>query len=205
MANYYRAPHRYRRYYRHLQTLYKKPPVRDFTFLVLSLLTTAFFGFFAIKPSLKIIGGLVKEIKEERMVSEKLEKKINALSLAQREYTLVQPDLPIVHHVLPKKSDFSRLAKQTEYLASKNKAALLSLRIQRTSLFGKEAEELVPLEFSLNIGGEYRSLRGFLENLEKLDRLVTIESFCFSEKKKGGEEIEFPLYLGITARGYYLK
>ena len=204
MVDYKEGYRHYRRYYRNLRTLYKKPPMRDFTFLVLSLLTAAFFAFFAIKPSLKTIGELVKEIKDKRMASEKLEEKINALSLAQREYASVQPDLPKIYAVLPKKSDFSLLAKQIEWLAQKNQTTLLNLRFSETSLFGEEQKELVPLEFSLNFGGEYKNFKGFLADLEKLDRIVTVETFGFSKKKLGGEEVEFPLYLELTAQGYYL-
>lgn len=188
---------RYRRYYRRLQGLYQKPPVRDFTFLVLSLLTVAFFGFFAIKPSLKTIGELVKEIGDKRMASEKLEQKINALSAAQQEYALVQPDLPLVLSVLPKDSDFSQLAKEIEYLASKNNLLLLSLRIQQASLFGgPEKKELISLDFDLNLSGDYLSLKNFLANLERLDRLVKIEALSFAKKEM--------LSLVITAKAYYL-
>lgn len=205
MVDYKEGYRRYRRYYHNLGILYKKPAVRNFTFLILSLLTAAFFGFFAIKPSVSTIGELVKEIKDKRMASEKLEQKINALSIAQREYARVQPDLSRIYAVLPNKSDFPRLAKQIEYLAFKNNLLLLNLRIQGTSLFGEEKKELVPLAFDLSIGGEYSNLKGFLEELEKLDRIVVIESSGFSKKKIKEEEIETPLSLRISAKGYYLQ
>lgn len=204
MVDYQEGYRRYRRYYRNLRALYQKKPVRDFTFLVLSLLTAALFGFFAIKPSLRTIGGLVKEIKDKGLASEKLEEKINLLSLAQREYGEVQPELPTVYAVLPKKTNFSQLVKQLEYLAGENKILLLNLRIQRASLFGEEKRELTPLQFSLNLGGEYKNLKGFLEDLEKLDRIVTIEGLDFSKKKVTTGEKEVPLSLVISAQGYYL-
>lgn len=204
MADYKESYHRYRKYYRHLQALYQRPPVKDFTFLILSLLTTAFFAFFAIKPSLKTIGELVKEIKDKRMASETLEEKIKALSLAQQEYALIQPDLPKVYSVLPQKSNFSHLAKQIEYLSGKNKIFLLSLSFEKTSLFGEEKKDLVPLDFSLEIGGEYQNLKGFLGELENLDRMVVIKDFSFSKKKMDREKTEFPLSLTGDAEGYYL-
>lgn len=205
MVDYKEGFRRYRRYYRSLQVLYKKPAVRDFTFLVLSLLTAAFFGFFAIRPSLRTIGELVKEVKDKRMASEKLEQKINALSIVQREYERVQPDLSIIYAVLPKKSDFSKLAKQIEYLAGKNKTTLLSFQIQRTSLFGEEKKELVPLEFTLNISGGYENLKGFLDDLEKLDRIVAVKTFGFLKKKTRRTETGALLSLRISAKGYYLQ
>ena len=147
----------------------------------------------------------MKEVKDKRMASEKLEQKINALSIVQREYERVQPDLSIIYAVLPKKSDFSKLAKQIEYLAGKNKTTLLSLQIQRTSLFGEEKKELVPLEFTLNISGGYENLKGFLDDLEKLDRIVAVKTFGFLKKKTRRTETEAFLSLRISAKGYYLQ
>ncbi len=205
MVNSKEGLRRYRRYYRNLQGLYQKPVVRDFTFLILSLLTVAFFGFFAIRPSLRTIGELIKEVKDKRMASEKLEQKINLLSIAQREYESIKPDLPAIYAVLPKKSDFSKLVKQLEYLAGKNNSTLLNFRIQKTSLFGEEKKELTPLEFTLNISGEYKNLKGFLEDLGKLDRLVKVETLDFQKKKAGKEEKEILLTLRLSAEGYYLQ
>ncbi len=205
MVNYKRGFHRYQRYYRNLQVFYKKPAVRDFTFVILSFLTAAFFGFFAIKPSLATIGELVKNVKDKRLASEKLEQKVNALSLAQREYASLQADLPSVYAVLPQKSDFSKLAKQIEYLAGKNNVFLLSLRFQKTNLFGEEKKELVSLGFDFNIGGEYINLQNFLEDLESLERIVVIEALGFSKKKAGREESLFPLSLRVSTKGYYLQ
>lgn len=195
----------YRRYYRNLLELYKRPPVRDFTFLILSLLTAAFFGLFAIKPSVKTIGELIKETKDKRMASQKLEQKINALSIAQREYALIQSDLATIYNVLPKKSDFSKLAKKIEYLAEKNNTLILGFRIEKANLFGQEEKELGPLNFTLDIVGEYSDLRNLVADLENLDRVVIVESFSFSKKKKGREEETGPsLSLTVSAKGHYL-
>jgi len=196
---------RYRRYYRNLRELYQRPLVRNFTFLVLSLLTVAFFGIFAIKPSLKTIGELVKEIKDKKMANQKLEQKINALSAAQREYASVQPDLPKVYSVLPRNGDFSKLAKKIEYLAENNKTLISGFRIQKAILFGQEKEDLDSLEFSLNIVGEYINIKKLLTELESLDRVVVIEGFSFSKKEKGrGEEVGPSLSLTLNAKGYFL-
>ena len=205
MVGYKKGFHHYQRYYRNLQVLYKKPAVRDFTFVILSLLTAAFFGFFAIKPSLKTIGELVKDVKDKKLASEKLEQKVKALSLAQREYANLRADLPSIYAVLPQKSEFSKLAKQIEYLAGKNDVFLLGLRFQKTNLFGEEKKELESLGFDFNVGGEYRNLQNFLKDLEKLERIVVIETLGFSKEKAGREEALFPLSLRISAEGYYLQ
>lgn len=205
MVDYKEGYRRYRKYHRNLQMFYRKPPVRDVTFLVLSLLTAAFFSFFAIKPSFKTIGGLIKEIEDKRMASEKLAQKINALSVAQGEYALIQSDLPKVYNVLPKKADFPKLAKQIEYLTGENNSSITALQIQGTRLFGEEKKKLSPLEFNLNITGEYKDLKKFLGDLESLDRIITVDGLTFSKKKRKKEaEAKFSLFLTIKAKGYYL-
>jgi len=191
----------YRRYYRRLRDFYQKKPVRDFTFLILSLLTAAFFSFFAIRPSLKTIGKLVKEIKDKRMATQKLEEKINALSLAQKEYARVQPDLVYVYTALPQKINFSRLIKKIEYLAQKNKTPLLNLRIQKVSLFGQEPKKLASFEVAFKLGGDYQNLKNLLTDLERLDRSITLNSFSFSRTQSGEEN--WPLFLTITIQSYY--
>jgi len=206
MINYQENYRRYQRYYRRLIKLYRQKPVlRDFTFLILSLLTASFFGFFAIKPSLKTIGRLVKEIKDQKIASQKLEAKINALSLAQREYARVQPSLPKVYAVLPKENNFSQLAKKIEYLAQKNEIVIVNLQTQKLDLFGeKRKSELVPLEIDLVLNGNYSRLKNFMRDLERLDRLLTINSFFFSKNKLKKGEVKLPLSLKLNIQGYYL-
>lgn len=206
VVKYKESYRRYRRYYRHLRVFYKKPAVRDFTFLVLTLLTIAFFTFFAIKPSLKTIGGLIKEIKDKRHANEMLAKKINALALAQREYASLQSDLPVVLAVLPFKNDSSRLAKQIEYLARKNSLFILSFQIEKATLFADQEEaKVLSFKFDLHLGGEYQDLKKFIKDLGKIDRLITMESFSFSKKKSGRRELEIPLSLRIQGLAYFLR
>lgn len=193
---------RYRKYYRNLRVFYKKPPVRDFTFLVLSLLTVSFFSFFAIKPSVETIGELMKKIKDERTATERLEQKINALSIAQKEYNLIRPELATIYGVLPKKSDFSKLAKQIEYLSQKNNSTLLNLRINKASLFGEDNQELIPLKLDITIDGGYKNLKNLLVDLENLNRVVTMENVTISKKRT--DEVEIGLSLKLSAQAYYL-
>jgi Tfp pilus assembly protein PilO len=205
MINYNQGYRRYRRYYHNLRVLYKKPPVRDFTFLVLSLFTVSFFSFFAIKPSIKTIGELMKETKDKRGATEKLEQKINALSIAQKEYTLIQPELTTIYGVLPQKSNFSELAKQIEYLSQKNNITLLNLRVSQTSPLNEDSQSLIPLRFDVIAEGSYKNLKNFLVDLENLNRLVTTDSILISKKRGEGEVVETTLSLKISSQAYYIQ
>lgn len=192
----------YRRYLYGLRGFSQRPVVRDLTFLILSLLCAAFFGFFAIKPSLQTIGGLIKEIKDKRFASEMLEKKINALTIARKEYDRLEADLPLIYAVLPFQTDFSKLAKQLEYLASQNQLAITSLQFEEVNLFEQE-EKLFPIKFEMEMTGDFRRMEKFVEDLEKLERLVNFENLAFYKKKPLREQ-SFPLTLTIEAQGHFL-
>ena len=200
MANYQNNHHQYRRYYRRLRKIYQQPSLRDFTFLIISLFTVAFFSFFAIKPSLKTIGGLIKETKDKRMASKQLEQKINSLSLAQKESLRAQPNLPYIYAALPKSNEFSKLIKQIEYLAGKNNISLISLQLEEVDLLDSESSS--PLQLSFEAKGEYSGLKKFLNDLENLERLVVFETFSFSQDKSGLEGP--PLVLTMKINSYYL-
>jgi len=200
MTNYQNDHHQYHRYYRRLRKIYQQPSLRDFTFLIISLFTVAFFSFFAIKPSLKTIGGLIKETKDKRMASKQLEQKINSLSLAQKEYLRVQPSLPYIYAALPKSNEFSKLIKQIEYLAGKNNISLVSLQLEEVDLLNSESSS--PLHLSFEAKGQYSGLKAFLNNLENLERLVVFETFSFSQDKSGLKGP--PLALTMEINSYYL-
>lgn len=194
----------YRRYYHRLNKLYQEKAVKDFTFLILSLLTIAFFILFAIKPSLQTIGGLVKEVKDKKEASEKLEQKINALSLAQKEYLKVQPELPYIYAALPQTSKFSQLIKQLEYLARKNNVVLSSFRLDELDLLNSQKiDELLPIAVSLAADGNYQNLKSFTADLENLERLVILSSFALNQEKSGREG-QAPISLIIEAEIYSL-
>lgn len=204
MNNRQKPYHQYHRYYQRLGSLYQDQAVKDVTFLALSLLTVAFCGFFAIKPGLKTISGLVKEIRDKRGASQKLEQKINSLSLAQKEYLRVQPDLVYIEAALPKRSEFSQFIKQLEYLAYKNNVQLISFKLEKADLLPAEPKsELVTLAVDFGAAGNYEDLKKFLTDLEKLERLVILKNFDFTEEKSGLKE-ENSIMLTIQAQIYSL-
>ncbi len=204
MNNRQQPYHQYRRYYHRLGGLYQDQAVKDVTFLAVSLLTVAFCGFFAIRPSLRTISGLIKEIRDKGEASQKLEQKINSLSLAQKEYLRVQPDLVYIEAALPKKSEFSQLIKQLEYLAYKNNVQLISFKLEKADLLPVEPKsELLTLAVDFGAAGNYEDLKKFLTDLEKLERLVILKNFDFAEEKSGLEE-ETSIMLTIQAQIYSL-
>jgi len=193
--------YRYRRYFMNIRSFYGQKKVRVYTEIVLSFLTTAFFLFFAVKPTLITITGLVKEIKDKRMVAQKLEEKINNLNIAQREYFAIQEDLYLVDQALPKDSQISTLVKQLEVLTIKNNVSLEGIQYSSVMLVGgPKREETEKIEFKLSVKGSYQDLRNFLLSLNKLRRILIINAFGFRRGKT-----EESLFLSVDGEAFYLK
>lgn len=193
--------HRYRRYFVDIGQFYRQKKVRVYTEIVLSILTTAFFLFFAIKPTLVTITGLIKEIKDKKIVTQKLEEKINALKIAQQEYLSVQPELYLVDEALPKDSQISLLVKQIEFLSARAGVILEGVQYSSVNLKDRgSSSKPEEVEFKIVVGGDYQSLNRFLLSLNKLRRIIQLEGFAFKAKKLGEG-----LALSLTAKSFFEK
>jgi len=194
--------HRYRQYVSGVGTLYKKKKARVYTGIILSIFTIAFFGFFAIRPTLVTIGGLLKEIKDKKEVVTQMDQKIDNLNRAQTNYARIENDLDLVEESLPLDPDLPILIKQLESLARLSLVTIESLRFDKTNLQGEiETEEGQATSFSLGLAGDYENLKEFLKSLDTLRRIISVESFGFSSKIK--EEVQL-LRLSISAEANYL-
>ncbi len=194
--------------------------------IVLSLFTIAFFGAFAIRPTLKTIATLRRQIGDKTLVNHRLEEKINNLILAQEEYQRVEADLPTLYSLLPEKAEFPTLLRKLEVLTIENGATISGIQFDPIVLYGeappppgqppaatpakttsRNAEETntpapipienlsTPLFFSLVMTGPYENLLASLNQLTKLDRLITIQSVDLSGNTS--------LTVSIQSRAYY--
>jgi hypothetical protein len=133
----------YQRYLSQIKEIYKKrEDIKVYSGLILSLLTISFFGFFAIKPTLSTIASLVKEIKDKREVNQKLQEKINALTLAQGELLQVSDDLYLLDEALTPKPNLALFINQLEVLAKKNNLKINSLSFSSVIFYEQKKETL---------------------------------------------------------------
>jgi type IV pilus assembly protein PilO len=194
--------YRYRRYFVGLGALYKKKQARVYTGIVLSIFTVSFFGFFAIRPTLVTISGLLKEIKDKKEVVKQMDDKITALSNAQINYNQIEDELFLVDQSLPLDPDLASLMKQLEVLARDNSITLESIQYNKTNLLGEtEKEEGQKASFTISLSGNYDNLKQFLHSLDNLRRIILVNSFSFTTKTEEESQI---LMLNVTAKAYYL-
>lgn len=199
LSNNYRQ---YRRYFLSVKAFYQKKQARVYTGIVLSILTMAFFGFFAIRPTLVTISGLLKEIQDKKEVVNQMDQKINNLTKAQTNYNQIKEKLYLVDQSLPQDPGLSVLIKQLEALARLSSVNFESVRFEKTNLQGEtEKKENQEVTFSLVLSGNYQNLKNFLNSLDTLRRIILVESFAFRSTTE--EEIQI-LTLSVNAKAYYL-
>jgi len=195
--------YRYRRYFMGIRRFYGQKKVRVYTEIVLSILTTAFFLFFAIKPTLVTITGLIKEIKDKKLVIQKLEEKIHNLNLAKEKYFAIQKDSSLIDQALPKDSQISLLVRQLEALAVKSGVSLEAIQYSPINFKGDgngvKASASV-IEFKMFFQGDYQNLRNFLLSLNNFRRIIQVEGFGFKKGKEGEG-----LSLSLNGKAFFLK
>ena len=121
--------HRYRRYFNDLSKFYQHKKARAYTGIIFSLLTVIFFIFFAIRPTLKTITQIIRQLADQKTVSHELERKINNLSEAQKSYLIIEPELALVEEALPQKAEVTLLTKQIEALARQSGITIVNFRL----------------------------------------------------------------------------
>ncbi len=172
--------HRWQRYYTMLDPLVRKPKVQAYSFLVLSLFTSAFFLFFAVRPTINTIINLRKQIEDSTNVNSKLTEKINALAQIQAQYEVIKPDLPLLAQAMPERADVVGLVQQIEKITTDNQAALTAMQFSEANLVGegtgKDTQNSIPVTFQVSAGGDYSRLLALLNSISKLPRLVSVDS-----------------------------
>lgn len=182
--------------------IFKSRRNQAYTMIVLSLFAMSFFGFMAVRPTLKTIATLKRKIIDNTEVNQKLEQKINALVQAQDEFKRIQPDLGKVYSLLPERAEFPLLLSKLENVAKVHNTTITNLQFEPILLYGTDAEtpiapppvtqedttsptsksvlgettEITPFNFELTFTGNYQDLIALLDRLTKFERLLTINS-----------------------------
>lgn len=185
----------YRRYFRQLVASYENTPaVRMSLNLILTFFAISFFAIFALRPTLNTISELVSNIRSQEEIKTKLGQKIKDLSAAQTVWSREQKRLELISQALPEKPQPDAYIKQIEGIAKRRSLGINFLKVDEVALRGElekqtqqktKAENLKieTLGVSVSVTGNYSSLLGFLEDLEKLRRVGEPTSVSFTATK----------------------
>ena len=108
------------RYHRYLQSVQKQPMFKASLFLVLSLLLIIVLVVAALKPTLVTIASLWGEIKQQREVEKKLDRKIENLKAGGKLLSENEERLALLNEALPAAVQYGKWGKRMESLASQS-------------------------------------------------------------------------------------
>jgi len=200
--------HRYHHYFLSTQTLYQRRDVVVYTGIILTLITITFFSFFAIKPTVTTIAGLVKEIDSKKTIDQKLQTKINSLRQAQTNYSQISDKLVLIDQVLPQDPDLIDLIYQIEVLSQKNNVTVKSVSFGPSYLLGQEEvkkklSQYPAINFSLGLSGDFESVNNFTASLENLRRSIGTQDLTVRSLEES-ETGTFSLNLTLQLDAFYL-
>lgn len=203
---------RYSSYLAKVADFYQRKEVKAYTNLILSLITASFFAFFAIRPTLVTIASLVKEINDQKEISQRLDSKLDDLVKAQKEFATIRSKLGMINSALPKKPQPSLFLGQIELLAYENRLNLTTVQSSSIYLKGtptapvkekKTQEKTLYPSFNSRVSasGTYPDLKNFLLSLNNLRISLNIEGISFQKGKEKSSEI---LNLSFETNTFYL-
>lgn len=167
----------------------QNPLTRVSGLVSLTFFTIAFFGIFAISPTLKTIAQLNKQIEDTETVNSKLKSKVKDLEKAEIVYSQVLESLDLVDRVLPEKNEFERLAWQISWLVVESGVEITSSSFGEFVIVGSQdkAEGKVQLiSLDLSVSGSYNKIKAMLKKITEIDRLIEIETVSLTKNAADG-------------------
>lgn len=160
--------------YLELMPDFKKQKTQKFTTVVLTLIAIIVLAIFAINPTLSTIANLQKQLEDAKFVADKLEKKINNLSVLQTKYNNIQSDLPVVYEAIPKNPQAPKLTGQIQSIL--NDSGLQLVTIQASNIVEITNGKFYSFNFDLTATGNFQSMASFLKEISTMQRVTDIKS-----------------------------
>lgn len=148
--------------------------------VVLTLCAIAFFGFFAIRPTVSTILKLQKEISDSQFILNQMETKIKNLTELRKQYFNLQNDLPIITSAITIQPDVQVLFAQIQSIAQAS-----SISIKKLQNFEVEAlrndksidKNYYSYSFSIAGTGSFENISKFASSLTNMERIININVF----------------------------
>jgi Tfp pilus assembly protein PilO len=154
--------------------------------LFLTLLAISLFGLFAIRPTVKTIGNLIKEIEAKNETLKIMDEKINNLNIAKDLFTKEAAKIKLVNDAVPNQPKPDILALQIEQLSIEKKVVIDSMSIVGVTILGESDDNKQDISLSLSVTGTYFDLINFAESLQELRRPIRYDGISLTPEKAEG-------------------
>ena len=159
----------------------KEEKTKKFTTLSLSFITIAFFGLFAISPTVGTISDLQKQLDDNTFVHQQLQTKIQNLTTLQTKYADVQSRLDPVYAALPTSPAFDIFSGEVHQLAVTSGVQLNRLQTFPIDIAPiPAATKYLAYAFSIEAQGDLPSVQRFITQLATIDRLMTFDGIDYN-------------------------
>lgn len=163
----------------------KEKRAGQFTALVLTLVTIAFFGVFAINPTLGTISDLQKQLDDSTFTHDSLQKKIANLTTLQQKYADIQDGLTPLYNAVPTTVSLDVFVGQIHMLAGLGNIQLTRVQTLPVEISTQTASaKYTAYEFSIEAQGNYDDLKKYATTVATFNRLVTLNSISMTHVGK---------------------
>ncbi len=180
---------------------FKEKKTQAFITIALTLVTLAFFGIFAINPTISTIVNLQKQQKDNTIVEAKLNQKFTNLNTLTQTYESIKPDLPYVYNAIPQTPQIPQLIGQFIALGSENNVIVNRVQTYEVDLTktGEGASGFSAFKVSLEAQGDYTNLLQYLEALTTFERIITIDTISLNKGNQKNPSIK----MNIQAKAFF--
>ncbi len=163
---------------------FKKEKAQKFTTIVLTIISVIILAIFAINPTLSTIASLQKQLDDAKFVTEKLDQKINNLSVLQTKYETIKQDLPIIYDAVPKTEEVALLTGQLQSITTENNLAIVSMQV--TDFV--DSDNFSYITFNMSLQGTYENMLNFLNKAVSMQRIIDFTDINISttDNENGG-------------------
>ena len=165
---------------------FQQKRAQQFTTLSLTFITIAFFGLFAINPTLGTISDLQRQLDDSHFLDDALQKKISNVTSLQTQYQQIQPILDPVFAAVPIAPAIDTFAGQAHQLANQTNVQLTrvqTLPVDLTPSVISRAKYLA-YTFSIEGQGDLPSLQKYMTQLANINRLITFDMINYARVGK---------------------
>lgn len=203
------------RYRRYLQVVQEQPLWGASLWLILTLILITVMIVVALRPTLVTIAGLLGQKKQLVELSDRMDKKIAALTEAEAGYNSLTDKLYLLDEGLPKDLNWASWSDQLWDTASNSGVAVTRLELKKMIVAGEEidvkpntpvkTEEVKELptgvkglNYLVTVTGDYNQFQEFIAGIEKMRRINVISTVRIQRNDTGVLVLEVE---GIV--GYY--
>jgi len=151
--------------------------------IVLTLCALAFFGFFAIKPTVSTILKLQRELSDNQFVLNQLETKIKNLTELRKQYFNLQSDLPIITSAITVQPDVHLLFAQIQSIAQTSNITIKKLQNFEVEVLRNDkgmGKNYYSYSFAIAGSGSFENISRFAQTLTDMERIVNIDIFSIN-------------------------